>query len=504
MSLELKQNLRLSQQLVMTPQLQQAIKLLQLSRMELQDLIRDEMMQNPLLEEPAGPEGEGEGEPEAEAKPGESTRAALETEVDPEAQKQPEKMEEVRGEGQNEIDWENYLNNYQLTHTAPSSGRASSEDLPSYEATLTKKTSLSDHLLWQLKLSAFSPDEERVAMLVIGNLDDDGYFKYEGEDGDPLLKVAMDAGVSLEVANRVLHKVQSLDPVGVAARDLQECLMLQARHLGPEVEGGLVGTIVKRHLKQVESKNYPAIARELKVTLEDIVAAVKVISHMEPKPGRAYSGDEPQYITPDIYVYKVGDSYVTVLNDDGLSKLRVSELYRNALKNGAASGERAKEYIQDKLRSAVWLIRSIHQRQRTIFKVTESIVKFQREFLDKGVAHLKPLILRDVAEDIGMHESTVSRVTSNKYVHTPQGIYELKYFFNSSISSTGGGEDLASEAVKNHLKQIVASENASEPFSDQRIVELMRGRGVEIARRTVAKYREVLGILPSSKRRRYF
>jgi RNA polymerase sigma-54 factor len=502
MSLELKQNLRLSQQLVMTPQLQQAIKLLQLSRMELQDLIRDEMMQNPLLEEPAGSEGEGEGDGERDAKAEEGSRPALENEIDPEAAKAPERMEEVKGEGQNEIDWENYLNNYQLAHTAPSAGRASSEELPSYEATLTKKTSLFDHLMWQLKLSAFTPDEERVAMLIMGNLDDDGYLKYEGEEGDPLIKIAADANVSLEVAGRVLHKVQSLDPVGVGARDLQECLLLQARHLG--VEGGLVGTIIKRHLKQVESKNYPAIARELKISLDEVIGAVKVISQMEPKPGRAYSGEEPQYITPDIYVYKVGDSYVTVLNDDGLSKLRISGLYRSALKNGTANGDGAKEYIQDKLRSAVWLIRSIHQRQRTIFKVTESIVKFQREFLDKGVAHLKPLILRDVAEDIGMHESTVSRVTSNKYVHTPQGIYELKYFFNSSIGSVGGGDDFASEAVKNELKQIVSSEDPHDPYSDQKIVDLMRSRGVEIARRTVAKYREVLGILPSGKRRRYF
>ncbi len=220
MSLELKQNLRLSQQLVMTPQLQQAIKLLQLSRMELQDLIRDEMMQNPLLEEPAGSEGEGEGEGERDAKAEEGSRPALENEVDPEAAKAPERMEEVKGEGQNDIDWENYLNNYQLAHTAPSAGRASSEELPSYEATLTKKTSLFDHLLWQLKLSAFTPDEERVAMLILGNLDDDGYLKYEGEEGDPLIKIAADASVALEVAGRVLHKVQSLDPVGVGARAL--------------------------------------------------------------------------------------------------------------------------------------------------------------------------------------------------------------------------------------------------------------------------------------------
>jgi len=230
---------------------------------------------------------------------------------------------------------------------------------------------------------------------------------------------------------------------------------------------------------------------------------VRIITKMEPKPGRNYSGDDPQYITPDVYVYKVGDKYAVVLNDDGLSKLRISALYKSALKNGGADAQ-AKDYIQDKLRSAVWLIRSIHQRQRTIYKVTESIVKFQRDFLDKGIAHLKPLILKDVAQDIGMHESTVSRVTTNKYVHTPQGIYELKYFFNSSINRVGGGDDIASEAVKNHIRQVVAAEDGQSPFSDQKIVEMLRERGIDIARRTVAKYREVLGILPSSKRRRYY
>jgi RNA polymerase sigma-54 factor len=504
MSLELKQNLKLSQQLVMTPQLQQAIKLLQLSRIELQDLIRDEMLQNPLLEDP--PES-GEG---PEATPEDGSRPALETEINSDVTaKASEKVEEVKGDTANEIDWENYLNNYQLSQPPPSGmGRETAEEMPGYEATLTRKATLFDHLLWQLKLSALPHAEEQVAMLILGNLDDDGYLKLEGEEGDPLIQLASEAGVSLETAGRVLHRVQMLEPVGVASRDLQECLLLQARALG--VENSLVGTVIKRFLKQVESKNYPAIARELKIELPEVIAAVKIISQMEPKPGRAYSGDEPQYITPDIYVYKIGNEYVTVLNDDGLSKLRVSNHYRAALKNGSLAGlpnggqSEAREYIQEKLRSAVWLIRSIHQRQRTIFKVTESIVKFQREFLDHGVASLKPLILRDVAEDISMHESTVSRVTTNKYVHTPQGIFELKYFFNSSIGRVGGGEDLASEAVKNQLRQIVASEEPGNPHSDQRIVELMRAKGIEIARRTVAKYREVLGILPSSKRRRYF
>ncbi len=501
MSLELKQHLKMTQQLVMTPQLQQAIKLLQLSRMELVDLIRTEMVENPLLEDPA------EGEEDSKA---EGASPAEQAEIDTTPQhKEADKSEEVKGEdGANEIDWDQYLDHYQLQgHTAPSNRGLADEELPGYEATLTKKTDLVDHLVWQLRLSSFSPEEERVAMLVIGNLDENGYFKMppvegESEDAitrDPLIRVAFEAGVGVELADQVLRKVQLLDPIGVAARDLRECLLNQVRALNADTPE--IVAIIERHLKHLESKNYQAIAKDLKISIEEVVKAVKVISRLEPKPGRAYSGEDPQYITPDVYVYKMGDSYVTVLNDDGLSKLRISGMYRAALKNGKA-GE-AKEYIQDKLRSAVWLIRSIHQRQRTIYKVTDSIVKFQRDFLDKGIAYLKPLILRDVAEDIGMHESTVSRVTTNKYVHTPQGIYELKFFFNSAINRTGGDE-IASEAVKNHIKQIVAAEDAKHPHSDQKIVEILKGQGIEIARRTVAKYREVLGILPSSKRKKYF
>jgi RNA polymerase sigma-54 factor len=501
MSMELKQHLKMTQQLVMTPQLQQAIKLLQLSRMELVDLIRTEVTENPLLE--------GADEPDEEpSRSGESPAEVADHESKPEP-KEAEKLQEVKGEeGANEIDWDQYLDHYQLQgHTAPSNRGLSDEELPGYEATLTKKTDLVDHLVWQLRLSAFSPDEERVAMLIIGNLDDDGYFKMPGVEGEdeetmtrnPLVRVSFEAGVGIEFAEKVLHKVQQLDPMGVAARDLRECLLLQVRAINADTPE--IVAIIERHLKHLESKNYGAISKDLKISIDEVVKAVKVICRLEPKPGRAYTGEEPQYITPDVYVHKMGDSYVTVLNDDGLSKLRISGMYRAALKNGEAG--KAKEYIQDKLRSAVWLIRSIHQRQRTIYKVTESIVKFQRDFLDKGIAYLKPLILRDVAEDIGMHESTVSRVTTNKYVHTPQGIYELKFFFNSAINKTGGDE-IASEAVKNHIKQIVAAEDPKHPHSDQKIVEILKTQNIEIARRTVAKYREVLGILPSSKRKKYF
>ena len=501
MSLELKQHLKMTQQLVMTPQLQQAIKLLQLSRMELVDLVRTEMTENPMLE--------GADENEEQAVPdGASPAEAAEIEAKPE-HKEAEKAEEVKGEdGANEIDWDQYLDHYQLQgHTAPSNRGLTDEDLPGFEATLTEKTDLVDHLVWQLRLSDFTPEEEQVAMLIIGNLDDDGYFKMPTVEGeaeesaarDPLVRVAFESGAGIEVAERALKKVQQLDPPGVAARDLRECLMLQVVHINADTPE--IVAIIERHLKHLESKNYQAIAKDLKISIDEVVKAVKVISRLEPKPGRAYTGEEAQYITPDVYVHKMGDRYVTVLNDDGLSKLRISGMYRAALKNGEAG--KAKEYIQEKLRSAVWLIRSIHQRQRTIYKVTESIVKFQREFLDKGIAHLRPLILRDVAEDIGMHESTVSRVTTNKYVHTPQGIYELKFFFNSAINKTGGDE-IASEAVKNHIRQIVAAEDPKRPHSDQRIVEILREQNIEIARRTVAKYREVLGILPSSKRKKYF
>jgi RNA polymerase sigma-54 factor len=299
------------------------------------------------------------------------------------------------------------------------------------------------------------------------------------------------------MAEAVLKKIQEFDPVGVAARSLGECLLIQARMIGADDD--VVIGIIERHLSNLEKKNYAAIAKDLQQPVDEIYEAAKVVQTFDPKPGRQYTSEEPTYITPDVYIHKVGEKYFVVANDDGLPKLKISDFYRTAL----SGSPKAREYIQEKLRSAQWLIRSIQQRQRTIVRVTESILKFQRDFFDKGTAHLKPLILRDVAEDIGMHESTVSRVTTNKYVHTPQGIYELKYFFNSGISRTDG-DDLASEAVKLKIKQIIAQENVKHPHSDQKIVELLRDQNIEIARRTVAKYREQLRILSSSKRRQMY
>jgi RNA polymerase sigma-54 factor len=505
MSMEIKQHLKLSQQLVMTPQLQQAIKLLQLSRAELVDVVREELLENPVLEdtidsaaeqqrqnaaEPV-PEASAQGEEQRVERIGETEMPMANPLTGEKAESTPEVKADTRsGEAVAEFDWESYLENQSAAPPMPSY-KPNNEDLPSLEATLTRGTSLFDHLEWQLKLSRLSAQEEAVALLIIGNLTPDGYLDV------PLDEVCEESGTAPEFAEAVLRKVQEFDPPGVSARDLQECLLIQARHIGADDE--VVIGIITKHLQNLEKKNYAAIAKDLNQPVDEIYEAAKVVMGFDPKPGRCYTAEEPTYITPDVYIHKVGDKYFVVANDDGLPKLKISEFYRTAL----SGGSKAKEYIQERLRSAQWLIRSIQQRQRTIVRVTESILRFQRDFFDKGAAYLKPLILRDVAEDIGMHESTVSRVTTNKYVHTPQGIFELKYFFNSGIARTNG-DDLASEAVKLKIKQIISGEDPKHPHSDQKIVELLGDQNIEIARRTVAKYREQLRILSSSKRRQVF
>ena len=498
MAMEMRQQLKLSQQLVMTPQLQQAIKLLQLSRMELVDLVREEMLENPILEDDVEVGNEGK-DPDLRSLDGDDLIArqheqAGNTEL-PVADKPVSDTQtaEVKADGSavNEIDWENYLDSYSSSAPMPSY-RPDSDDLPSLEATLTRTESLHDHLVWQLKMSEIGERQMEIGMLILGNIDPDGYLKEPSIDD-----LAAELACTNEEIEIVLMTIQGFDPVGIGARSLEECMLIQAMFQGQDDD--LVVKIIKSHLGNLEKKNYQAIARDLKAPIEEIYEAAKVIMEFDPRPGRQYSTDEPHYITPDVYVHKVGDKYFVVPNDDGLPKLKISSFYRAALDDSKG----AKEYIQDKLRSAQWLIRSIQQRQRTIIKVTESIIKFQRDFFDRGIAYLKPLILRDVAEDIGMHESTISRVTTNKYVHTPQGIFELKFFFNSGISRTNG-EDLASQAVKSKIKALIDEEDSKRPMSDQKIVERLRAANIDIARRTVAKYREQLGILSSSKRKRVF
>ena len=478
MAIELRQQLKLTQQLIMTPQLQMAIKLLQLSRLELVEKIQQELEENPALDEV---QETLSPEPTAEK-----------TEVDSEVSEQ---TKEVTFEDKinEDIDWRNYIEEYNSPGRMPmeTEGRES----PRFDSFISKKESLSDHLLWQFLMTSPDSDSENIGSLIIGNLTKDGYLDVS------LDEITETSGRPREMVEQVLAVLQTFNPIGVCARDLSECLLIQIKHLGLG-DNSILNDIVENHLHHLENKNYRAICKALKIRMDDVIAAVNVIKGLEPKPGREFSESDVQYITPDIYVYKSENDFVIVLNDDGLPKLQVNSYYKKAMVRGDKISAETKEYLQDKLRSAAWLIRSIHQRQKTIYKAMESILKFQRSFFEKGITHLKPMVLRDVAEDIEMHESTISRVTTNKYAYTPQGIFELKYFFNSSIKRIHG-EAIASASVQAKIKKIIENENPKKPFSDSKMAEMLKDQNVDIARRTVAKYREVLGVLSSNKRKQF-
>jgi RNA polymerase sigma-54 factor len=498
--MEIKQQLRLSQQLVMTPQLQQAIRLLQLSRLELIDEVRKELDNNPVLSEDE-PEraarGAGEG--------GEHRVEVRNKREDESGYAQSEQVRETEKQTR-EVDWEKFLENRTLQQPS-TGGRGGFEELPPIEQNLTKPRNLPDHMLWQLQMSDFTDAERHFAELVIGNLDEKGYLDLAGverPDGTrtPDLTIedlAQEAGLHPDDAPLVLEMIQNFDPLGVAARDLRECLLIQAKAYGyddMEIE------IISNHLHHLEKHNYQAIAREMKIPLEEVYEAAKEIQKLESRPARNFTDTDDRTIgiTPDVYVIKDGDEFVVLDNDRGVQRLFINE----ALTKRLMKDPSAKEFIGEKLRNAQWLIRAIEQRRKTIIRVAECIVEKQRDFFEKGVANLKPMILRDIAEAVGMHESTISRVTTNKYIHTPQGLFELKYFFNSSIRRVGE-DDIASESVKQAIKKIIEGEDKSNPLSDQAIVELLeKSEGIKIARRTVAKYREMLGILASSKRKRMF
>ena len=326
-------------------------------------------------------------------------------------------------------------------------------------------------------------------------MDPDGYLCISNDE------IVEESHCSDEELENVLEIIHNVDPAGLAARDLKECLILQLDRVG--LTETLAGKIVKDYLPQLENRQYEKIMKAEGATKEELQAAIGTIQRLDPKPGRAYSEDDTRYIVPDIYVLKDGSDYVVTLNEDGLPKLRVSPYYLQLMNENAANeSSDNKAYLNDRLKAASWLIKSIHQRQNTIFRVAESIVKFQKEFLDKGIAYLKPLVLKDIANDIGMHESTISRVTTNKYIHTPQGVFELKYFFTTALKGDEGS--VSSSSVKEKIRTIIAAESPENPISDQQLVEMLAKENITIARRTVAKYRESLGILSSSKRKKVF
>lgn len=472
--MELRQQLKLSQQLVMTPQLQLAIRLLQMSRLELLETIQQEIEQNPVLEETLG----------------QSDSASTSNEAENDTVEKPLKEVEIKETIPDEIDWQNF-DEYN-PHGRMGANFEKKSDTLGFENFTSRAETLQDHLLWQMLMFDLTDTEKEVGSLIIGNLNADGYLKTSVED------LSQAAGEDLEMIEKVLQLLQSCDPAGICARNLKECLQLQTERMG--IDNPLVLDIIENHLGLLESRKVQQICRIAHVGKLAVKEAVAIIQSLEPKPGRRFSDNTPKHIIPDIYLYKMDGKFVIIQNDSGLPRLRISSLYRNRQVGQRGSTDQEKAYIQDKVRSATWLIRSIHQRQKTIYKVMESLVKFQRAFFERGIAHLKPLVLRDVADDIGMHESTVSRVTANKYVHTPQGVFELKYFFSSAIHQVHG-KDLSSVSVKDKVRTIIENENPKKPFSDQKIVSILEKSNIKIARRTVAKYREMLNILPSSKRK---
>ncbi|NRA65787.1 MAG: RNA polymerase factor sigma-54 [Pseudobacteriovorax sp.] len=486
MAFDLKQSLKLSQQLLMTPQLQQAIKLLQLSRLELEEFVTNQLAENPVLEEGVVESQEERIHVEREA---ETTEVQAVNDHMMEAGKI---VDQVSGEAKPDSDWESYLNRQERSATSSSQVRKD-DDFPSHE-NLSRTGTLNDHLIAQIGEIDLSEEERALATVIIGNIDDKGYLQTEVGD------IAAEAGLTADDVEDILDVVQRLDPPGIGSRDLKECLLNQLR--AGRLKNGIVEVIIANHMTELETRNFPAISKALKISMDQVIENIQIIAELEPVPGRQFGIDETQFIVPDVYVFKVSGQWIVSLNEEGLPHLRISKVYEDMFASMAAGAEE-KDYIQDKMKSASWLIKSIQQRQRTILRVTEKLVERQADFFEKGIEFLKPMVLRDIADDIGMHESTISRVTTNKFVHTPQGIFELKYFFNSSVSRSGG-DDMASASVKKMIADIIKSENPKKPLADQKIVDLLDEKGIQLARRTVAKYREQMGILPSSKRKKVF
>jgi len=475
MALEQRLAPRLQQRLVMTPALQMAIKLLQLNKLELEDVLQQEMVENPMLEER------------------EDREEGIDAVAEPTGEATPE-ADEVTPEDVNsfdEINLEAYFQDYYDSRPGTPSMREHREELQ-LENTLADRPTMLEQLVWQLEMNHTSELEMDIGQAILGNLDDEGYLNASIEELQQM------GGWAAEEVETALARVQQLDPPGVAARDLRECLLLQLEHLG--AVGTLAYRIIDEHLDLLKARDHTALARSCGVRPAEVEAAVGIIQTLNPKPGAVYSTEPSRYIVPDVTVVKDGDTYRVVLNEDGLPKLRISRLYRQMLRSKGGLSKDASDFLQGKLKAALWLIKSYGQRQRTIQKVAESIVKHQGAFLEDGVAELRPLVLRDVADDIEMHESTVSRVVNGKFMHTSQGIFEMRFFFHSALGHSNGSE-VSSVSVKEKIRKLIAAEDARKPLSDAKVAVALKESGLKIARRTVAKYREEMGISASKVRR---
>jgi RNA polymerase sigma-54 factor len=478
MAISQRLHTKLVQKLILTPSLQQAIKLLPMSTLELSELLNQEMVENPMLEET----------------PSESLE-----QQEPAQEKPEEKPAQEKGDTWDDQDYEYFFGDYLDDGYRPRTPTEVKE-LPPIENTLSTAASLSDHLLWQLSMQTNDPTVRTIGEAIIGNLDDDGYLV---ATVDELSSMGPWSTSDVEEA---LKLVQSLDPIGVAARDLQESLLLQLRHIrvtgAPDEQDriAVAERIVTEYMRLLQNHQIPELAKKLGISIDELKQHIELIQQLDPKPGSRYNPSQSQYVIPDVYVVKVEEQYVAVLNEEGLPQLRISPVYRRLLDKGAENSDETRAYVKDKFRSALWLIKSVEQRQKTIHKVATSIINFQRDFLDHGIEYLRPLVLRDVANDIGMHESTVSRVVTNKYMHTPQGVFEMKYFFHSGISSSYG-EAVSSVTIKQRIRKIIEQEDARKPLSDSKIVSMLQKEGLDLARRTIAKYREELKIPTSNQRK---
>ncbi len=453
MAISQKLHTKLVQKLILTPSLQQAIKLLPMSTLELSELLNQEMVENPMLEEV----------PTEELQPVEAAQQ----------EKQEEKPKQEKDTWDDQ-DYEYFFGDYLDDGYRPRTPTEVKE-LPPIENTLSTSASLSDHLLWQLSMQTDEPLTREIGEAIIGNLDDDGMLVATVEE------LAAMGPWPLEGVEKALKLIQGFDPIGVAARDLQECLLLQLRHLG--MAGTPAERIVTEHMRLLQNHQVPELARKLGLSIDDLKQHIELIRHLDPKPGSRLNPSQSQYVIPDVYVVKVEEQYVAVLNEEGLPQLRISPVYRRLLdKSQTENTDETRAYVKDKFRSALWLIKSVEQRQKT------------------GIEYLRPLVLRDVANDIGMHESTVSRVVTNKYMHTPQGVFEMKYFFHSGIASSYG-EAVSSVTIKQRIRKIIEQEDPRKPLSDSKIVSILQREGLELARRTIAKYREELKIPTSNQRK---
>jgi RNA polymerase sigma-54 factor len=477
MALESRLELKLTQKLVLTPQLQLAIKLLQMPQLELSDALTQELIENPFLEE-LGEEREDMTREEIDNR--EETVTSDDTEAP---------LEKLIAGG---LGVEDYFDERGSDGRDLGYFSQGTVEHPTFEQFVSKEIDLVDHLMWQLRLSDCSEEIKRIGEMIIGNIDENGYLRASDEE----IAEAVHAGIE-EVRATIRH-IQGFDPPGIAARNLQECLLLQLRSLN--LSGSLAETIVLNNLSDIEKKRYQQIAKQYDVPAETVMTAVNTIEGLEPKPARNFSTSQTTYIVPDVYVVKTEDGYQIILNDDGLPRLRLSNQYRKLLLSKKTLSKEEKLFVEEKLRSAIWLLKSLDQRNRTIYRVTESILTLQRDFFDGDVSCLKPLNLKDIAQTLGMHESTISRVTSNKYLSCNHGIFGFRFFFSSALQCSGG--PVSSTSVKDIIRKLISEEDTQKPLSDQRIVELLKAKEINIARRTVAKYREELRIPPQGQRKK--